>query len=199
MRNNKHYNYFKTDKKTCEDMLLKFNNEISIKRDEILEELMAKTGCIAWRERNSWGKGSYICELVYPVGHEILSEQHIKIESQQFYEGKQVVCVRGKGNRKAGKKFNAVINEYNKRLEECPKFTDWIIEYFGVMRTGMGEISESGFGVSMLSTYGGTATDESSLLFAIPNDESEKHGNIKIPSCFEKITYGQFYDLINEE
>lgn len=52
----------------------------------------------------------------------------------------------------------------------------------------------------MLSTYGGKHPGrDDALLFGIPNNNDEKHGEITIPANFQKLTYGQFYDIVNSE
>ncbi|MGV3937291.1 Eac protein, partial [Citrobacter freundii] len=37
------------------------------------------------------------------------------------------------------------------------------------------------------------------LVFAIPNNKEERHGEVEIPGNFQKITYGQFYDIANQQ
>ena len=69
-----------------------------------------------------------------------------------------------------------------------------------IMRTGIGGPSGRRFGFAMLSTYGGKhPRRDDALLFGIPNNNDEKHGKITIPANFKKLTYGQFYDIVNAE
>ena len=196
MSNEKYYDYYKTDADTRIQLEKEFSESVASQRDEILEKMKDNTGCIAWRERSGFGKSDYICELVFPADHKIVSEPFIKIESRMKHEGQNVVCVSGMGNRKLGKEFNAAIGDYNKQLEKCPKYTDWIITKLNVMRTGFGGVGSKGYGTSMLSSYGGNSGNV--VVVAIPNsDDTERHGSVTIPNCLEKISYGNFYDLTN--
>lgn len=70
------------------------------------------------------------------------------------------------------------------------------------MRTGFG--LGTARGIPLLSTYGGRCPDrDDCLLFAIPNTKERegeaKHGDVVIPAEFQKLTYGQFYDLAYRE
>lgn len=68
------------------------------------------------------------------------------------------------------------------------------------MRTGIGGQSGRGLGFAMLSTYGGKHPErDDCLVFAIPNDKEERHGEVVIPDNFKKITYGHFYDIVNTQ
>jgi hypothetical protein len=150
------------------------------------------TGCYPWIERSSWCNGNFISELVYEEDNIILKEKYIRIISKHFEDDKSLVSVVGNKSYKMGKEFNAGISYYNGQLKDLPNYVDWLIMKLGIMRSGIGERGNVGF--SMLETYGGDY--ETNLAFAIPNNKDrEKHGEIKIPEDFEKITYGQFEDL----
>ena len=79
MSNEKHYDYYKTSAATRIKLEAEFKANISNKRNDILDELMKSTGCIAWRERSGFGHADFICELVYPAEHKIQLEKHIKV------------------------------------------------------------------------------------------------------------------------
>jgi len=196
MGSENHYDYYKTSKETKVELIAEYEEKIESKRESILEDLKKDTGCIAWTETSSWGGQSMISELVYPIGHQILDEPYIKIRSKREYEGVDVACVSGMGNRKLGKQFDAVISKYNKKLESVPDYQDWLAKRLGIMRTGLGGAHSSGRGIAMLSTKIGNAGDI--IVAMIPNNKEEKHGGITIPDCLEKITYGQFFDLTNK-
>lgn len=124
------------------------------------------------------------------------------IKREDFFDGKRVVIARGKGNTKEGRAYNkeldAVIHEANAKLKALPEWNDYITNHYGIMRTGIGGQSGRGFGFAMLSTYGGKhPRRDDCLIFAIPNNKEEKHGEVVIPDGFKKITYGQFYDIAN--
>ncbi|EAW0643782.1 hypothetical protein LDR49_002528 [Salmonella enterica] len=58
-------------------------------------------------------------------------------------------------------------------------------------KTGIGGQSGRGFGFAMLSTYGGKHPGrDDCLVFAIPNNKEERHGEVEMPANFQKITYG---------
>ena len=126
------------------------------------------------------------------------------IKREDFFDGKRVVIARGKGNTKEGREFNkkldAVRQEVNKELKSLPEWADFIINHYGIMRTGIGGPSGKGFGFAMLSTHGGRhPIRDDALLFRIPNDKSDANRPVVMPENFQKLTYGQFYDIVNSE
>ncbi|MCO0229638.1 Eac protein, partial [Escherichia coli] len=125
------------------------------------------------------------------------------IKREEMFDGKRVVLGRGKGNTKEGRAYNkeldSVMEEANKKLKSLPEWKDYIVNHYGIMRTGIGGQSGRGFGFAMLSTYGGKHPGrDDCLVFAIPNNKEERHGEVEIPGNFQKITYGQFYDIANQ-
>lgn len=178
MGNEKYYDYYMTDAETRQQLSEEYNRTVADERDALLKQLAADTGCIAWRFFSSLGAGDYIGDLVYPIDHEIVGMKHIKTVDTQWHEKQKVACVRGKRNSKVGNAFNVPIDECNKKLKTLPKYTQWLIQKLGVMRTGLGGPSPRGFGTSMLQTYGGHAAGV--IVVAIPNDKSERHGEIEI-------------------
>ncbi len=191
--NAKYYNYYKTDPQTATEKSSKYDSDIREKRSDAQQSLLDATGAVAWRERSEWGGGSYVTDLAFPRDSKLILGGHIKEVTRSYHADLPVVCVRGKLNSKAGIAFNKPINDANKILKELPSFTDWVVSEFNIMRTGLGGNHPSGRGTAMISTYGGRCGDV--LVFGIPNNENEKHGEVEIPSCFEKISYGQFYDM----
>lgn len=189
----KYYDYYITDENKASEMKERYELEISPKRDAIHNDLLNKTGAIAWTEQKNWGKQSSICSLVFNSDHNIKDAPFICKPKHDRYEGKRVIIVRGKSNRKDGIAFNQLVKDANEALSKLPKYTEWLVSEFGVMRTGFGE--STGMGTQMTSTYGGNIGNI--LGFAIPNSENEKHGVIDIPEFFKKITFGEWYDLIN--
>ena len=102
-----------------------------------------------------------------------------------------------------GRAYNKVLyavkEEANKKLKSLPEWNDYIVNHYGIMRTGIGGQSGRGFGFAMLSTYGGKHPGrDDCLVFAIPNNKEDRHGEIVIPDSLKKITYGQFYDIVNQ-
>lgn len=54
--------------------------------------------------------------------------------------------------------------------------------------------------MALLNTSGGTDKTGKVLLFRIPLKERDtQHESPTPPQCFEKITYGHYYDLANGE
>lgn len=194
MANEKHYDYYITSKEVKEEKLKEHAEKFGDKRKNAIKEMCDKYGAIAYTTRNSWGNGEYVSELIFEAEHDFLDPSKFKLRPVEF-DNKSCFAVSGKGNRKQGIAFNKDINALNKELRDIPNFTDWVVEDFGVMRTGFGEPAPSGHGMYMLETKGGVVGDF--LGFMIPNNMEEKHGKIKIPECFEKITYGKWYDLTN--
>ncbi|HGL4050736.1 TPA: Eac protein, partial [Enterobacter hormaechei] len=150
---------------------------------------------------SGWGGGGGLLNgFVWDKGYQFPCPMTIKRE--EMFDGKRVVLGRGKGNTKEGRAFNkeldAVMEEANKKLKSLPEWKDYIVNHYGIMRTGIGGQSGRGFGFAMLSTYGGKHPGrDDCLVFAIPNNKEERHGEVEIPGNFQKITYGQFYDIVN--
>lgn len=181
-------------------MLLSKNEGVEKKRDEVIEKAMAEVGATAYTKRSEFsGKSSLLSWFAWPAGFDFNCET--KVINSSYLDGEKVFVVKGKGNRKCGKEFNkkvqGVIDSANSELELLPTFKDMIINHYGVGCTGLGEAT--GRGTAMLSTRAGTSNDKSCLLFAIPNEKSRgsTRDAVKIPECFEKISYGKFYDLAN--
>lgn len=201
MSNEKHYDHYVVNAKESAAVYATYSETVADKRKAVQLELLDKTGAIAWREQSSWGKADFICELVYPADSSLINHPHIKIGQRDKYDGMPVVSVRGKMNSKAGIAFNMPIHKANLQLETLPDFADWLVHtHYKVNRTGMGGTGPRGHGTCMLSTSGGFATHKRErLVFRVPNDPSERHGEVDIPASFEKITYGTWHDLTSGE
>lgn len=199
----KHYDYFKVEGEDVKALIDGFS-EVGKQRDEVLKAVMTQFGAVAYTNSSGFGdKGNLLRGLVWDEGHEFPCQ--ITIKRTDTYEGKRVIMARGKGNTKDGREFNkqldAAIKEANKKLEHFPTWQAYIINHYGVMKTGFGEPAGN-FGIAMLTTYAGRCPGRfDCLLFAIPNtkdrDGYAKHGEVDIPPNFQSITYGQFYDLAN--
>ena len=177
-------------------------DDIREQRNSILPEAAGKVGAIAWTTSSGWGGGGGLLSgFVWEKGYQFPCPMTIKRE--EMFDGKRVVLGRGKGNTKEGRAYNkeldAVMEEANKKLKSLPEWEDYIVNHYGIMRTGIGGQSGRGFGFAMLSTYGGKHPGrDDCLVFAIPNNKEERHGEVEIPDNFQKITYGQFYDIANQ-
>lgn len=198
----KHYDYYIVEGPEVKALIDGYD-QIGKKRNEIMQAAIGKVGAIAWTNSSSWGdKGGLIQAFVWEKGFAFPAP--VTIKSEDFWEGKRVVIARGKGNSKEGREYQktleAVKDEANKQLKALPLWQSYIIDHYGVMRTGIGCQARRGYGFAMLSTYGGRCPGrDDALVFAIPNDKSERHGDVVIPESFQKLTYGQFYDLTNRE
>lgn len=188
----KHYDYYITDAETKDAMVKKFDSEIGSKRSDTLQKLLDDTGAIAWTEHKSWGSTSIVVsKLAFELDHELVGAPHMLKPKYDYFKGKRVALTCGKQNKKDGVIFNKIIGAANKILLDTTTYPSWLVEEFKIMRTGFGD--STGFGTKMISTYGGSVG--AGLGFAIPNTEG-KHGQVEIPACFKKITYGEWYDLI---
>lgn len=194
MSNEKHYRYYLSDETKCKEMLGRYDKEIASQRDGVLENLLKESGALAYTPVSNWGRAETIAELVFKPDHSITTEKYVKTRISEF-ENEPVICVRGKNNSNAGKSFNHLITEVNKTLSSLPKFTDWVVSELGLMKTGFG--ASTGRGTAMLQTKGGTVGEV--LGFMVPRSDDEKHGTVEIPDCLTEVTYGQWYDLTNED
>ncbi|ADF63139.1 DUF5420 family protein [Enterobacter cloacae] len=198
----KYYDYYMVEGDDVK-ALIKSYDTIRDKRNALLPEAVKKVGAIAWTTTSNWGGGGGLLEnFVWEKDFKFPCPMTIKRED--FFDGKRVVIARGKGNTKEGREFNkaldAVRQEVNKELKSLPEWSDFIINHYGIMRTGIGGPSGKGFGFAMLSTHGGRYPGrDDALLFRIPNDKSDNHISAVIPENFKKMTYGQFYDIVNTD
>ncbi|MBG8797989.1 DUF5420 family protein [Salmonella enterica] len=197
----KFYDYYKVEGDEVKSLIAGYD-DIGEQRNSILPEAAGKVGAIAWTTSSGWGGGGGLLNgFVWEKGYQFPCPMTIKRE--EMFDGKRVVLGRGKGNTKEGRAFNkeldSVMEEANKKLKSLPEWKDYIVNHYGIMRTGIGGQSGRGFGFAMLSTYGGKHPGrDDCLVFAIPNNKEERHGEMEIPGSFQKITYGQFYDIVNQ-
>ncbi|MDY0921977.1 Eac protein [Leclercia sp. CFBP8987] len=198
----KFYDYYMVEGDEVKSLIAGYDS-IAEQRNSILPEAAEKVGAIAWTTTSGWGgSGGMLSGFVWEKEYQFPCPMTIKRE--EIFDGKRVVLGRGKGNTKDGRAFNkeldAVRDEANKKLKSLPEWKDYIVNHFGIMRTGIGGPSGRGFGFAMLSTYGGKHPGrDDCLVFAIPNNKEERHGEVEIPGNFQKITYGQFYDIANQQ
>ncbi|MEH1303672.1 Eac protein [Raoultella ornithinolytica] len=198
----KYYDYYMVEGVDVKTLIMSYD-AIRDKRNALLSEAVKKVGAIAWTTTSNWGGGGGLLEnFAWEKGFKFPCQMTIKRED--FFDGKRVVIARGKGNTKEGRAYNkeldALRQEVNNELKSLPEWKDFIINHYGIMRTGIGGQSGKGFGFAMLSTHGGKhPTRNDALLFRIPNDKSENHSAVVIPENFKKLTYGQFYDIVNGE
>lgn len=199
----KHYDYYMVEGEDVKQ-LIKSYEDVKKQRDEVLQSAIDKVGAIAWTTTQGFGdKGDKLAAFAWPANHEFPCLMTIKNKS--YFNDQQVIIARGKGNTKEGRAFNKTLDtvkaDANSKLSSLPCWQSYIINNYGIMRTGIGsQAGGSGFGFAMLTTYGGKHPDrDDALLFAIPNNkEEDRHGSIEIPTSFQKLTYGQFYDITNK-
>lgn len=196
----KFYDYYMVEGDEVKSLIAGYG-DIREQRNSILPEAAGKVGAIAWTTSSGWGGGGGLLSgFVWEKGYQFPCPMTIKRE--EMFDGKRVVLGRGKGNTKEGRAYNkeldAIMDEANKKLKSLPEWKDYIVNHYGIMRTGIGGQSGRGFGFAMLSTYGGKHPGrDDCLVFGIPNNKEERHGEVEIPDNFQKITYGQFYDIVN--
>lgn len=193
MSNEQRFDYYIVSGNEAED-LLRESNTIYGKRKEVIAKVLELTGAVTHTFSNGcFSKKSLINQLVWSVDYEFPCA--ISVKGRDVVDGKDVVIAKGKGNTKAGKEFNksieSIIKHANITLSDLPVFSEMIINHYGVMRVGYGD-------GCMFSTRAGTSKNHDGIiLFAIPNGEGDNP--VRIPECFEKISYGRFYDLANKE
>lgn len=198
----KFYDYYMVEGDEVKSLIAGYE-DIREQRNSILPEAAGKVGAIAWTISSEWGGGGGLLNgFVWEKGYQFPCPMTIKRE--EMFDGKRVVLGRGKGNTKEGRAYNkeldAVMEEANKKLKSLPEWKDYIVNHYSIMRTGIGGQSGRGFGLAMLSTYGGKHPGrDDCLVFGIPNNKEEQHGEVKIPDNFQKITYGRFYDIVNHK
>ncbi|WP_051867718.1 DUF5420 family protein [Vibrio sp. ER1A] len=190
--NEENYDYYFVPSNIRDELDKKYEEEILGPRKAVFDELLLATGAIAWTENKNWGEVSTIRSLAFHPDHELVGASYMTKPKFDQFEGSRVAIIRGKQSVSLGRDFNNLVVEANKKLKDLPDYRQWLVVHFKVMRTGFG--AATGRGVSMLSTNAGHLSD--GLGFAIPKGGNEKHGTIEIPDCFEKLTYGQWYDLI---
>lgn len=205
--NSKYYDYYMVEGEQTKKLIAD-HKEINKQRNVIINQITDEFGAVAFTDTSSFGNaGGFICNLAWKADHEFPCQITVKAKNHLEPHG-EVIVARGKGNTKDGREFNkkldAAIKSANEKLEKLPSFKSFIISHYGIMKTGFGAPAGTGFGISMLTTYGGRIKDrDDCLLFAIPNkkDEwnSQMSGDVTIPCDFKKLTYGQFYDLVNSD
>lgn len=167
----KHYDYYKVEGEDVKALIAGYE-EIKKSRNEILKNAANNVGAIAWTLTSNWGGGGGLIQgFAWEKGFDFPCPMTIKSEAS--FDGKRVVVGRGKGNTKEGRSYNKALDsirdEANKNLKALPEWKDYIINHYGIMRTGIGGQAGRGFGMAMLSTYGGKhTTRDNTLLFAIP-------------------------------
>lgn len=199
--NAKHYDYYMVEGDDVKKVIDAYD-DIQKRRNEILGDAMRKVGAIAFTTTRSWGAvgGGLLESFVWSKQFEFPCQ--VTIKREDFWDGQRVIVARGKGNTKDGREYNkkldVVMREANEQLKLLPEWKDYIVNHYGIARTGIGEQSGRGFGFAMLSTYGGKHPQKDNcLIFAVPNTKDAGHGQVTIPDNFKQITYGQFYDIAN--
>lgn len=202
--NAKHYDHYKVEGPATKALIESFD-AIDAKRKAIIGALQDEFGAVAHSLSSGFGdKGARVRSLVWSADHEFPCQ--ITIKHRDYFDGNPVVFARGKGNTKEGRAFNKLLDtaiaKANSELADLPPWQTFIIDHYGIMRTGFG--LGTARGIPLLSTYGGRCPGrDDCLLFAIPNTKERegevKHGDVVIPAEFQKLTYGQFYDLANTD
>lgn len=167
-------------------------------RQRILSKLLADTGAIGYTVMSNWGKPSGIRCVIVPEGHELLSDKAIKQYGP--VEGVKGIAIRGKNNQKAGIALNSLIVDASRKLQDAPTFQEWVPIHFDCMRACLGRPSVGQRGTPMIETLAGmsqqTVDGQKVILLQVPLKNSHDTEEAFVPpDGFEKITYGQFYDL----
>lgn len=201
MSNEKYYRYFKVTGGEAAKLLAGYD-AVSTKRDQVLEDVKARSGAVMLAMRFGWGEnGSLVESLVFAADYDFGAP--VTITHRDSIEGREVVVVRGKGRTKEARELNArlslCVREANDSLAELPLFKDYLINHYQIACNGIGAPSARGYGAYMISTNcGAQPGTKDVLLFAVPV-KSDGCRQPEIPPSFVEITYGQFYDLTNTE
>lgn len=182
------------------DIVKQIDDEYQIieeKRAEVIKAAKDSIGAKGATFQHGYGvNGTLIERFAFPI------EKEFDFAVKIIVENDELKVVHAKSNSKAGKEFNKKISdlreETNRKLKNLPTYKDFLIEKFNINCTTLGTPKQNQRGIPVLSTVAGKASkDKSIILFAIP--KAEKEGWDKrpqVPECFEEITYGTFYDLI---
>ncbi len=200
MSHEKYYDYFIATKELSSQLISEWEDLIKSKRVSTQKEMLKETNAIAWTERTNFRSNkTTISGLVYPLEHPIKEETFIKKPKNVIHNGKKALLIVGKANTKQGVKFNNVMLRYSDLLSELPDFRSWLVIKLDCERCSFGGLGKSGVGVSMLKTRAGMIGDLAAI--AIPNGVDKLNGGkseVLTPEGFSKVTYGYWYDLINE-
>ncbi|HHR6066206.1 TPA: hypothetical protein ACS78C_000293 [Providencia alcalifaciens] len=190
----KDYTYYKIQGEIVNQLDTEFNN-IKTKRQQVIEDALAKVGAISAIFSNSWGEnGSLIRAFAFA------KDKSFNFPIKVIAENNETIALRAKANTIDGRAFNKLLEQAketaNLKLKNLPTYKDFLINKFNVQNCTIGsEISSKG--MRLISTLTGKAAKVTdTVLFAIPINK-ENSDKIKIPECFEKISYGTFYDLVN--
>ncbi len=185
----KHYNYYIASKEDSAPIIKNWRENVKKPRDEVLQKLLDDTGAEGWTETSVVGSSvSVVSNLVFDSKHEILKFPHIMTVRSQWQGQDKKASVRGKKNSKAGKAFNSVVDAANKKLEHLPDFSDWLTSAFNVNESGI--IA----GTYLARTSCGVAGCRMVIKVPIVGDSQKSPG-----APFNKVTYGEFWDLVNSE
>lgn len=198
----KHYDYYMAEGEDVKALIAGYDS-IREQRNNALQKAASQVGAVAWTTSRCFGGGGGLLDgFAWEKGFEFPCPMTIKRE--EMFDGKRIVLGRGKGNTKEGRAYNKVLDavklDANTVLKNLPEWRDYIINHFGVMRTGIGAQAERGYGFAMLTSYAVRVRErDDCLVLAIPNGDDGWHGEVVIPDNFQKLTYGQFYDIVNSE
>lgn len=200
----KHYDYYLVEGESVKDLIAGYD-AIRKQRADILKQAIDKVGAVAHTSSSGWGE----CEEKlsgFAWDKSFAFPCLVTIKGRDYFNGKPVVIARGKGNTKEGREFNKMLDTVkagaNAKLTGFPSWNSYIINHYGIMRTGIGgPAGRSGYGMAMLSTYGGKAPGrDDCLMFAVPNNKAaDSHSSVEIPDDFQKLTYGRWHDIVNQE
>lgn len=197
MSNEKFYRYYRVSGPEVTGLLSSYGKNEET-RNSAIQKMLDDSGAVGFCETSGWGNNvKLVSSLCFPADHEFGTE--VTIKRTDYFRGKKVVMVRGKGRTKEARALNEKIaghiKEANIVLSQALGFQDYIVNHYQVQCSGIGGAIEGQRGVAMLSTYCGKQPGVNDvLLFAIPS-KSGCGNQPDIPLSFEEITYGQFYDL----
>lgn len=191
MSNESYYTYYKVDAVTSAATLKEHEETVAAQRSALISDALRGFDAEAFSTQNEWAGPPTVVGILVKDDHPLLKEPHVLFQRKQRTDDGVLNLVRGRGNTKDGKRLNSEIAQFSKALKDLPAFTDWVVPYFDIMTSAIGEphpTKRGGF--AMIRTHGGFAGEH--LVFAVPKEGDR---DVEVPACFEQITYGQFYDM----
>lgn len=193
MSNPHAYHYFKSTPELLQQLFAE-HQPIDEQRSECIDKLMKAHNALLSFHTGINGVPYFTGLALAHDDPRIGQQEFIKV-GEGWHDGKKIVYVRGRGNRKDGKAINQSISIANAEMEALPNFETWFLTKHQLHRMVMGGLHSSGRGFVHLISYLMSAKEDAQdvLLVCIPK-EKDKPAPV-MPDGFVALTAGQFIDL----
>lgn len=194
MSNPHAYHYFKSTPELLQQLFAE-HQPIDQQRSECIAALMKAHNALGLSTQTGLDGVPYFTGLALPHDDPRIEQQEFTKVGEGLHNGKKIVYVRGRGNRKDGKAINQSISSANAEMKALPNFETWFLTKHQLQRSVMGGLHSSGRGFVHLISYLMSAKEDGQdvLLVCIPK-EKDKPAPV-MPDGFVAITAGQFIDL----